>query len=384
MGLWDELCLICGLSLGGGPGSMFADGGLEHCLDAIMESLEKQGLSLDISQDQLRDELRRILLLFQFDDYEIPTPYEEAVKSGSISSVSYFPFPSEEWDGWKAIAIGVFDDSFSDPDGIIITRLVCYPSGCGGLFEGIEGQTGMIQTEAGVDSGGMFCLRTPYHYLRYWVDRDSLPPRQTAFPLEPDMSFESEFYEIVRFWDAGDDSGILSGISYGGIERCLEQFHDHFSTGFGRASELGRALEAGTRGNDLIPALLNDFNVWQTCPPDSGTTITGPLGVLPDEVIFEILLNIPIDSILSFTSTCKSLRHHFGREVNRFCTACNDSKPSQAESANSSPIDVSAIFNAEFPLVEFFRTNYRTDSMRNRRRLWKISQHFREEWYQYR
>ncbi|PVG01679.1 hypothetical protein CPB86DRAFT_781492, partial [Serendipita vermifera] len=48
------------------------------------------------------------------------------------------------------------------------------------------------------------------------------------------------------------------------------------------------------------------------------------------------------------------------------------------------PDGVSAVFEAEFPLLEFIHANYATDSMRNRRRLWKISQQFREEWHQYR
>lgn len=42
------------------------------------------------------------------------------------------------------------------------------------------------------------------------------------------------------------------------------------------------------------------------------------------------------------------------------------------------------IFYSTFPLFEFVKANYRTSSMKNRRRLWGISQQFRELWIQYR
>ncbi|PVG01680.1 hypothetical protein CPB86DRAFT_83534 [Serendipita vermifera] len=344
MGYWDELCAICGLSPGGGPYEIFANGCLEDCLDAIIESLAKQNLALDINESELRSELRSVLRLFKLEALEVPTAYEEATKSGSISSGSYFPFHSDQWDGWKAIAIGVFDDSFSDPEGLtklsqgyaVTTRLVTHPTGNGGLFEGIEGQIGLLTTNASAYEGNLFCLRTPYLYLQSWVDRDSLPLRRTAFPFEPEMSFEGEFYEIIQFWEMGyrDDFGTLPGICYGGIERALDQFQDHFFSGFEGASELGRALQSGMRGNDLIPALLGDFKVWQTCPPDrwvkidsfissshtqvlfsKAPTAVGHWSRLPTEVVFQIFLNMPIDGILAFVSTCSSLRHRYGNPI---------------------------------------------------------------------
>lgn len=42
------------------------------------------------------------------------------------------------------------------------------------------------------------------------------------------------------------------------------------------------------------------------------------------------------------------------------------------------------LFDTSFPLFEFVQANYRTSSMKNRRRLWGISQQFRELWVQYR
>lgn len=42
------------------------------------------------------------------------------------------------------------------------------------------------------------------------------------------------------------------------------------------------------------------------------------------------------------------------------------------------------IYDPSFPLFEFVRANYCTSSMKNRRRLWDISQQFRRLWIQYR
>jgi hypothetical protein len=136
------------------------------------------------------------------------------------------------------------------------------------------------------NTSNFFCLRAPYHYLQCWLDRESLPPRQTAFPLEPDMSFEGEFYEVVNYMAGGrgmfilvinrwkelisldDVTGTLGTIDYEGIEDTHAQCQDNFIEGFSGAYELGIALQAGLRGKDLIPALLRDFQVWQTCPAD--------------------------------------------------------------------------------------------------------------------
>jgi hypothetical protein len=62
---------------------------------------------------------------------------------------------------------------------------------------------------------------------------------------------------------------LLPGLTYEGIELAHDgQFQSHFEFAFVEALELGQALERGMRGNDLIPALLRDFKVWQTCPTD--------------------------------------------------------------------------------------------------------------------
>jgi hypothetical protein len=162
--------------------------------------------------------------------------------------------------------------------------------GTGGYFKGVEGKTKKISTNARVNSPNFFCLRAPYFYLECWVVRDSLPPRQTTFPLEPNMSFEGEFYEIVHSWPygkrtlsfsvselwalvnnpySGDSPGTLNGIKYEGIEESHDGgVQSCFGWIWGSATELGRDLKSGLRGNDLISGLLRDFKVWQTSPTD--------------------------------------------------------------------------------------------------------------------
>jgi hypothetical protein len=109
MGSWSEICLICGLIPGGGPKSLWCE--MDECLDDIIAALRKQEIESGLNEDQLRGEIREVLLLFEQEGGSRlnPTKYEKAVLNGSISCGSYFPFTSEDWDGWAAIAIGTFD-----------------------------------------------------------------------------------------------------------------------------------------------------------------------------------------------------------------------------------------------------------------------------------
>ncbi|PVF91196.1 hypothetical protein CPB86DRAFT_719915 [Serendipita vermifera] len=295
------------------------------------------------------------------------------------------------------------------------------------MFNKVDGSDERVDTHAGMIRGNFFCLRAPYLYLQSWIDKGSLPPRQTAFPLEPDMSFEEELYEIVnrRSNRQPHRYGALDSIEYEGINFACNQWQDTFCSAFTRAHDLGRVLKNGLRGNDLIPALLNDFCVWQTCPPDRWVSIdlsshpssdipvpqlgtnVGHWESLPTEIIIDILSSLSIEEVLSFTSCCRYLYHKFGNqsflsillrtrlrlplsdvywflpvssvkgEVEKFCGACVQANVSLLDSSD-------VMFDQDFPLFTFFRTNYRSDSMRSRRRLWRISQQFRREWYKYR
>ncbi|PVF92476.1 hypothetical protein CPB86DRAFT_183459 [Serendipita vermifera] len=150
------------------------------------------------------------------------------------------------------------------------------PTGYGACFTGIEEGDSEVSTDARSSTLNFFCLRGPYLYLENWVDRDSLPPRQIAFPLEPNMSFEGEFYEIIntRLESRKENIGTLPCIDYEGIDRAIspfrdnlgaenvdvDMFQDKFDGGFVGAASLSQALISGLRGEELIPALPRDFN----------------------------------------------------------------------------------------------------------------------------
>lgn len=207
---------------------------------------------------------------------DTPTAYQEAVENGSIPPGPYFPFIykyENSWYGWGSIAIGEFDTSH-DHDAhyeAVTTRLVTSYDSDTRNFERVDHSSLFVLTDTTTQSDAFFCLRGPYLYLQSCIDRDPLPPRQIAFPLGPDMSFEEEFYEIVNYRATRREYiGALDIIDYEGINWVIiNQLQDSFHEVFLGAYELGEALENGLRGNDLIPALLNDFLVWQTCPPDT-------------------------------------------------------------------------------------------------------------------
>jgi hypothetical protein len=135
---------------------------------------------------------------------------------------------------------------------------------------------------------------------------------------------------------------------------------------------------------------------------------------VPTEIVLEILSKLSIGEVFSFASSCRNLYHQFGNpafislllrtqlrrplsssywflpvatvkgEVEKFYQAFDESWASKSEAKTSNSADSSIVFHPDFPLFEFFRINYDTDSMKNRRRLWRISQQFRGEWYKYR
>jgi hypothetical protein len=100
---WDELCLICGLGPGGGPRNLF--GNIERCLDTLVRHLQDMKLDLKLSQQEMREDIRSVLSLFENDG----AAYEVLLKP--CPGVPYFPLRNDSWDGWKAIAIGTFDES---------------------------------------------------------------------------------------------------------------------------------------------------------------------------------------------------------------------------------------------------------------------------------
>ncbi|PVF92491.1 hypothetical protein CPB86DRAFT_183800 [Serendipita vermifera] len=273
-----ELCVICGLTPDGGPTRLFDT--KEKCLDNLIKNLQDMNLDLDMGEQELRQEIENILDLFEW----AGDGYRELLQETSLDA-PYFPFPDQLWDGWKAIVIGTFDESgqhlsttFYDANGFlnyrpsrgydVITQLVDQHSVLGGYFDMVD-MDNYISASSYMSNGNLFCLRAPYFYLQAWLHRETLPPRQIAFPSEPDMSFEGELYEIINTRKEARRGGILCAINYGGIEHTYDgQYQDYLECDDTRPTRLGQLLKMGKRGHDLIPGFLYDFNTWQTCPTD--------------------------------------------------------------------------------------------------------------------
>ena len=62
---------------------------------------------------------------------------------------------------------------------------------------------------------------------------------------------------------------LLQEIDYDGIEDTVEQWQDHFIPGRRGAKHLAKAIVAGLRGAELIPAVLRDCRAWMFMRPDT-------------------------------------------------------------------------------------------------------------------
>ena len=102
------------------------------------------------------------------------------------------------------------------------------------------------------------------------------------------MALEGELYEIVnsrhgiRCMHAGlvyalvlmtrsslaRNSGLLSGIQYGDIEKTLEHHQIRFLKARKGSKHTSHAISAGLRGTELLPAVLRDFQCWLSMRPD--------------------------------------------------------------------------------------------------------------------
>ncbi|PVG01127.1 hypothetical protein CPB86DRAFT_140198 [Serendipita vermifera] len=177
-----------------------------------MKDLRKRNLDLDMDENQLRKEIESVLQLFKRPSPQSPTPYEELEADIPVGQ-GYFPSFENDYEGWEPLIIGTFDghglalltrigntSKHIPPRGYEVTihHINSDPNSSDEWIEIEPGNRTPIDNYVVEDDVNVICLRAPYYYLRKWVDRESLPPRQTAFPHEPDMIFEGEFYEIMN------------------------------------------------------------------------------------------------------------------------------------------------------------------------------------------
>ncbi|KAK6981153.1 hypothetical protein R3P38DRAFT_2578876, partial [Favolaschia claudopus] len=266
-----------------------------------------------------------------------------------------------------------------------------------------------------------FCWERPYIYFKNWLRSSSM-----SIATLDDAAFAERFFHVVDS-DHGDclhryeTPRALPCISYGGIEKTqydgeIQELLRAARTG---STNIVAAIAAGFRGKDLWPALANDFGAWMITRPDIWPTASPEpdspcpmplrsgsetiLHTLPQELVLQILPLLPLHDLLSLQLLSHSVRalvsplldetlwHHVHSGSFRWVLPVAEVE-GEVKRANSvamkwSPSSLSdsalecVLDSKDFPFVSFIRKCVQgSDSMRNRRRLWGISQQFKLLW----
>ncbi|KAJ7645904.1 hypothetical protein DFH06DRAFT_1424523 [Mycena polygramma] len=267
---------------------------------------------------------------------------------------------------------------------------------------------------AGIDSGTpFFCWERLYRYFETWMRRYSSLNSLDA------SEFVRQFYRLVDT-DRGHGSdiratGLPARISYGGIERTHDNWYqDVFVLARTQSTHTAASITAGARGPDLWPALALDFGAWMATRPDlwppppsvfhanaSYVDFAKPstLHELPVELHVQILPLLSVQDLLSVLQLSRgvhgliqplldeTLWHHVHHgdlgwilpvenvkgEVERANTAARGWYPERSELA-------SVLDSKDFPFSRFVSECSKSNSMRNRRRLWSIYKQYEVLW----
>jgi hypothetical protein len=158
---------------------------------------------------------------------------------------------------------------------------------------------------------------------------------------------------------------------------------------------------------------LSIFKLKDAAPVElpSSDASSGLWDRLPPEIRYQIFKILSIKDILAFSATCRLVYHrenpvilsiirhrildprgdlHWFLPVN----TVKDDVQNFSEATirpvkwtngpETAQMLASIIMDPQFPLLAYLGANYPTDSMRNRRRLWRIAKQFRTEWRKYR
>lgn len=193
----DELCVISGVCREGGPNFLIAasdiDPEVNRVANEIIELTGDRGSGIKIGEDldSIKAIVKDILLIGVYD----PRPWRRVFSHGA-----WIPPADREW-GWfrHKIFVGYLDDP---PIDMLVTNQVTAGRNVqfqywddGQRFEGFELENPHLTH---VQPHFWFTHECG-NYMQAWIDFDSLPPRQTAFPNDPEpMNFYGELYEIVN------------------------------------------------------------------------------------------------------------------------------------------------------------------------------------------
>ncbi|KAJ7645911.1 hypothetical protein DFH06DRAFT_579665 [Mycena polygramma] len=257
-----------------------------------------------------------------------------------------------------------------------------------------------------------FCWERPYRYFETWMRRAS---RLSSW--DGDL-FMRQFYRLVndnRGIDDDDSSGLLTCVSYGGIEKTLHyRCQDLFVLARAESTNTASAIAAGVRGRDLWPALGLDFGAWMATRPDlwpSPPSAPQPIASylefakrsmlhnLPAELLVQILPLLSVQDLLSVLQLSRgvygliqplldeTLWHHVHRGDLGWILPVKGVK-GEVERANTAArgwysecSELASVFDSkDFPFSRFVSECSRSNSMRNRRRLWNIFKQYKALW----
>ncbi|KAJ7766386.1 hypothetical protein DFH07DRAFT_1013659 [Mycena maculata] len=272
----------------------------------------------------------------------------------------------------------------------------------------------------------IFCWERPYQYFRDWMQH-SCP----SLALLDNQDFIEQFFRVIdsnrqpRFplTSVAALSGLLPCISYGGIEKTHSGYRSHngtpsYQTSFARArtkpTNTAAAIVAGARGEALWQAFALDFGAWRAMRPDlwptepSSSSISmaalepathSILHTLPPEVLVQILYLVSLSDLLSLLQSSRGISglvyslldeilwHQVHHGDLRWVLPVRGVKD-EVERANSAvkgwygnPAGLASAFDSrEFPFARFMLECARSNSMRNRRRLWLIYKQYKVLW----
>ncbi|KAI0659107.1 hypothetical protein C8Q70DRAFT_150960 [Cubamyces menziesii] len=331
---YDEVCFLCGIRPEGGPYRWCRD--TKEAAKQITDELLKSD-STNLSQEELTSILPRV---FDMNRLDLVRDY---------GSTAYFGVES------GIIGIGHFgDDGGYRPcvhhgrplhptgDDVQIRR-VCNSVG-GGLFTYLiefEGGKPVLIPQVTTNCDTLYYMDDSpscniwmhvacWNYLQDWLDCP-LPPRigRSGNPL----SFAGELYELVgsRHERQVDARAWLPCVDYRGtLDAYMDsnQYQDYILGCRQGVKDLAKALGEGLRGEQLIPAILEDCNSWMFVRPDiwpraphSGPFDPNPVTEvtdissqpqakicqLPNELLLELIQHFCLQDIFTLASTCKDI-----------------------------------------------------------------------------
>ncbi|TCD71918.1 hypothetical protein EIP91_000050 [Steccherinum ochraceum] len=465
LGDWDEVCMICAICPSGGPYELVDEEDLEDVagdIAAEVKALLFEGKGRPAAYaDSPNDGLPEVLLdqkeSSSIPDEELREIVTEALAS-SFSGADIRRGLPEELPGWlpeglgaigpwhmrltrDCVAIGYFGERSGEapirndgrfPDGQHVETRHVRKYSCGNFYATVrQGTKGALLEENKISVCSIYGIHNYQHHPNFWLCKECYECLYSWMDQEnlSDKPFsDRELYEVVhsQFARRSDNfRGLIPGVNYGGIHATIGMHQNHFAPGRRESRSIARGIQAGRRGPDLIPHIMEDFQCWMfmrrdkwpeptqatstfsTFEPKNSTEDPLPLiATLPSDVFISITDYLSLQWLLILSTTCQRLRAvitdgsflrrfvrqsvHFG-EYNYVLPAtpaelviANEVAKRWLGESGVEHAGLDPFVHPEFPYPAFISACIRSDSMKNRRRIRGIIEQFKELWRKYR